>query len=125
MNSLFVVSSSELYAGCQNGDVYYSNNSGSSWTAINGSPDGSPIASISMYSNTLYVATGNEYAYTSTSITGGGSWTWYGQTVYRLFVSGLGTIYAGTQGGYVYSLTTGDEIGFVAASPINSLFIVG
>ena len=46
-------------------------------------------------------------------------------TVYSLFVNADGSVIdAGTQGGFVYSLSTGDELGFVTYSPINSLFFL-
>jgi photosystem II stability/assembly factor-like uncharacterized protein len=126
VNSIFIVSSTVWYAGSADGNVYYTANGGTSWTPINGLPDGSAIHNIFATQNMLYVDTANEYVYTSTSLTGGGSWTTYAQTVFSLFVNATGAVIdAGTQGGYIYSLTTGDEVGFVAYSPINSVFFLG
>ncbi len=123
VNGVFGTDAGDLYAGSADGFVYYSHDSGKNWAAINGAPDGSAIQDVYIGNNTLYVNTANEYAYTSTNLKGGGAWTTYAQTVYRLFVdSKAAIINAGTQGGYVYSLATGDELGFVTASPINGLF---
>lgn len=122
VNSIFITPTA-IYAGTANGSVYYSSNYGSSWSAINGQPDGSAIKDIFVTNDTLYVNTANEYAYSSSSLTGGGSWDAFAQTVYSLFVNSAGTmVYAGTQGGYVYSISNSAELGFVAYTLINSIF---
>ncbi|CEG58519.1 WD40/YVTN/BNR-like repeat-containing protein [Legionella fallonii] len=123
VNGVFVATNG-LYAASANGSVYYSNNNGISWTAINGQPDGSAVKTVYVADNILYIGTANEYVYTSTSLTGGGSWTPYAQSVYSLLVNSDGSIVdAGTQGGYVFSLLSGNEVGFITYSPINSLFL--
>lgn len=123
VNAIFV-SGTVIYAGTADGFVYYSTNNGATWTVVNDSPDGFAISNIYLSGNLLYVATAKEYVYTSTAITGGGTWTRAAQTVYRLFVNSSGTsLYAGSQSGFVYSLTTGDELGFVVYSPINAIFV--
>lgn len=114
-----------LYAASANGNIYYSNNNGLTWTAINGQPDGSAVQTVYVAANTLYVGTANEYVYTSASLTGGGTWTPYAQTVYSLFVNNGSIVYAGTQGGYVFSLSSGNELGFITYSPINSIYLLG
>ncbi len=125
VNAIFVATNA-LYAASANGLVYYSNNNGVTWVAINGQPDGSAVSSVYVAANTLYVGTANEYVYTSTSLTGGGAWTPYAQTVYSLFVNAAGSVvYAGTQGGFIYSLISGNEVGFVTYGPINSLYQLG
>jgi len=119
------VAGNAIYAGSSDGQVYYSPN-GVTWSAINGSLDGSTIQDIFISNNTLYVNTTNEYVYTSTNLTGGGSWNLFAQTVFSLFVNGDASInYAATQSGYVYSLTTGNQLGFVSYTPINSIFYLG
>ncbi|CDZ77343.1 putative protein related to plant photosystem II stability/assembly factor [Legionella massiliensis] len=125
VNGIFV-SANALYAASANGNVYYSNNNGFSWTAINGQVDGNAVNSVYVAANTLYVGTANDYIYTSTSLTGGGTWKPYAHTAYSLFVSADGSVVgAGTEGGYLYSLSAGEELGFVTYSPINSVFLLG
>ncbi|MCX7114619.1 MAG: YCF48-related protein [Gammaproteobacteria bacterium] len=125
VNSLFVVSLNVLYAGCADGYVYYSTDGGTSWVAINGSVDGSAVMGVYMANGILYVNTADEYIYISNALTGGGAWVAEGQTAYRLFVDATATyVLSGTQGGYVFSLSTGDELGFVTQSPINSVFML-
>ncbi|EHL28969.1 WD40/YVTN/BNR-like repeat-containing protein [Legionella drancourtii] len=115
-----------LYAGTENGSVFYSINNGASWIAINGQPDGSAIQSIFVANNTLFINTANEYSYSSSSLTGGGIWTAFAQSVYSLFVNSAGNLfYGGTQSGYVYSITDGTELGFITYTPINSVFVLG
>jgi hypothetical protein len=112
--------------GSANGTVYYSSNKGTSWTAIKSSPDNTAIYNVFATSNNLYVNTATQYAYSSTSLTSGSHWIPFGQTVYSLFVNAdASIIYAGTQDGYIFSLSTGDELGFVTYSPINSVFFLG
>ena len=124
VNSIYVTNTA-LYAGTANGNVAYSANGGMSWTIINGQPDGSAVRSVFATNNTLYVGTANEYVYSSTSLSGGGVWSTYAQTVYSLFVNADGSIIdAGTQGGYLFSLTNGSELGFITYSPINSVFLL-
>lgn len=124
VNAIFV-SNNALYAGTANGFVYYSANNGATWLAINDKPDDFAIHNIFLANNTLYVSTTKEYVYTSTTLTGGGSWSRLAQTVFSLFVNASGsTLYAGTQSGRVFSLTAGNELGFVNYSPINTLFVL-
>lgn len=124
VNGVFVIDNA-MYAGTANGNVYYSINDGSTWTPINGQPDGSAIKSIFVSNNTLFVGTADEYAYSSADLTGGGSWSPFAQTVYSLFVNPIdNTMYAGTQGGYVFSISTGDELGFITYSLINCVYVV-
>ena len=125
VNGIFITSGGALYAGSANGNVYYSTD-GITWSAINGSPDGSAIRNVFVTNSKLYVNTTNEYAYSSMNLTGGGVWDTYAQAVYSLFANLDGSIIdAGTQSGYVLSLTTGSELGFVTYSPINSVFFLG
>ena len=125
VKSLYIVPGVVLYAGSADGNVYYSTD-GMTWTAINGVADGSAIHSVYVTNSRLYINTANEYAYSSTSLNGGGSWQIYAQTVYSLFANLSGSIIdAGTQSGYVFSLSTGNELGFVAYSPVNSVFFLG
>lgn len=125
VNGVFATDNA-LYAANANGSVYYSQNNGLTWVAINGQPDTSPVKTVYVAANTLYVGTQNEYVYTSTALTGGGTWTSYAQTAYSLFVNPEGTsVIAGTQGGYVFSLDTGNEFGFITYSPINSVYLFG
>ncbi len=114
-----------IYAGASDGKVYYTTD-GTSWTAINGSPDGTPIRGVYVTDNLLYVNTANEYLYSSSSLTGGGTWTTFAQSVYSVFVNGDGSVIkTGTQDGFVYSLSTSDELGLVSYTRINSLFFLG
>jgi hypothetical protein len=125
VNGVFATTNA-LYAASANGSVYYSNNNGRTWVAINGQPDSSAVKAVYVAGNTLYVSTANEYVYRSTSLTGGGTWIPYAQTVYSLFVNTNGSaVIAGTQGGYVFSLSTGNELGFITYSPINSVYLFG
>ena len=119
------VSDTALYAVTANGFVYYSNLDGTVWTSINGLVDGSAVNTIFVSNTTLYVGTANEYVYSSTSLTGGGVWTAVAQTVHSLFVDSISQmLYAGTQGGYVYSLSEGLVLGFVEYATITSLFVL-
>lgn len=123
VNGVFTTTD-KLYAASENGSVYYSTNKGISWTAINGQPDGSAVNTVYVAADTLYVNTANEYVYTSPSLTGGGTWTAFAQTVYSLFVNANASqILAGNQSGHVFSLSLGQELGFVASTEINSVFL--
>lgn len=142
VNSLFVDSSNTIYAGSEDGNVYYSQNNGSSWSTISG-PESSipvPVQNVFATNSQLYVNTRQlssngtlppdtvnfEYAYASNSLTNSNPvWTLFSQITYTLFVNtDASLIYAGTQGGYVYSLTTGDSLGLITNSPITSLFFL-
>lgn len=143
VNSLFITPSNILYVGSEDGNVYYSINNGNSWNQIVGPLSGSsvPVHHVFATANQLYVNTRKvtsnstlppgtidfEYAYSSNSLTNPNpSWTLLSQITYTLFVnSDASMIYAGTQGGYVFSLTTGEELGFITYSPISSLFFLG
>ncbi|MFC3909318.1 WD40/YVTN/BNR-like repeat-containing protein [Legionella dresdenensis] len=115
-----------LYIASADGNVYFSQNNGVGWTAINGQPDTSPVKTVYVAANTLYVGTATEYVYTSTALTGGGSWTTYGQSAYSLFVNpDSSTVIAGTQGGFVFSLSTGDTLGFITYTLVNSVYSFG
>lgn len=127
--SIFVYDENHLYAGCTDGQVTYSSNSGNAWSNLNGvTPDGGtvPITDIWVGNSLLYVGTANENVYTNTNwnnVSSAPAWVWYAQTVYSLFVDLSATnILAGTQGGYVYSLSTGDVLGFIVNSQVNSVF---
>ncbi len=124
VNSVYAIDNT-LYAGTANGWVYYSENHGATWVSINSQPDGSAIKQIFVNKGSLYVNTGNEFAYSSSHLKGQGSWTAFAQTVYSLFVSPRdNTVYAGTQGGYVYSVTASTALGFVDYTLINSVFVL-
>ncbi|KTC73799.1 NHL repeat protein [Legionella birminghamensis] len=118
------ISAAGFYAGTGNGNVYYSANNGLSWTAINGQVDGSAVKGVYVANNSLFVNTANEYVYSSTELTGGGNWTAIAQTVFSLFVNSAGSLFAGTQGGYVFLVSQGIELGFVAYSPINAVAVL-
>ncbi|WP_058533464.1 WD40/YVTN/BNR-like repeat-containing protein [Legionella saoudiensis] len=124
VNGVFATENS-LYAASANGNVYYSNNYGLNWTAINGQPDGSAVKTVYVSANTIYVSTANEFVYATTALTGGGSWSPFAQTVYSFFISSYGNqSFAGSQIGYVYSLTFGTRLGFVANTLINTVFLL-
>ncbi|WP_419420929.1 WD40/YVTN/BNR-like repeat-containing protein [Legionella sp. D16C41] len=121
VNSVFVANN-VIYAGTQNGYVYYSINNGATWIPITSQPDGSGIRNIFVNNNNLFVNTVNEFVYSSLSFSG--NWNLVAQTAYSLFVDSLSNIFAGTQGGYVFLVTTGLELGFLTYSPINSVFVL-
>lgn len=139
VNSLFVTPTNILYVGNDDGNIYYSLNQGASWSQING--PGASVQNIFVTSDALYINTRSissnstlpagtvdfEYVYSSNSVTAANPvWTLLSQITYTLFVNAdASVIYAGTQDGYVFSLTTGDELGFITYSPINSLFFLG
>ena len=96
------------------------------WQASYPSADGSAITGIYFRGFYLYFGSANEnlYYYYLPPGLSPPTPTYFAQTVYSFFVnSDRSQIVAGTQAGYVFSLTTGDELGFVASTPINSLFI--
>ncbi|KTD66931.1 NHL repeat protein [Legionella steelei] len=142
INSIFLTSST-IYVGSEDGNVYYSMNNGSNWNRING-PESStpvPVQNVFAVNNQLYVNTRQtssnstfppgtidfEYVYFTNSLTDPNPiWTLLSQITYTLFVnSDLTVILAGTQNGHVFSLTTGDDLGFIINSPITSLFFFG
>ncbi|KTD01282.1 hypothetical protein OQJ19_01270 [Fluoribacter gormanii] len=142
VNSIFLTPST-IYAGSADGNVYYSINDGVTWNRING-PEASvpvPIQNVFATNNQLYVNTRQtstnstlppgtinfEYAYFTNSLTNSNPiWTLLSQITYTLFVNADATvIHAGTQNGHVFSLTTGDDLGFITYSPISSLFFFG
>lgn len=125
VRGLFVMANgTTLYAGSADGFVYYSSDAGASWTA-GITPDGSPIHAIFATNTTLYANTANQYVYTNPNLTAIGGWTPYAQSVYTLFVNANGSIInAATQAGFVFSLISGDNLGVVGMSPINSLFFL-
>ncbi len=125
VNAVFAVSAQLLYAGTANGNLMYSTNGGATWNATVAKPDNSAVKSVFVSNNTLYIGTADEYVYTNTSLIGGAAWTTYAQSVYSLFVNSAGNVIdAGTQGGYVFSLLNGAELGFVTYSPIKSVFLL-
>lgn len=140
VNGLFITPANTLYVGSNDGNIYYSTNNGASWTQISG-PEASssvPVYNIYAANNQLYVnvrrTSSNstlppgtvdfEYTYTSNSLTNPSPvWSLLAQITYTLFVNAdASAIYAGTQNGYVFSLTTGDELGYITNSPISSIF---
>ncbi|WP_454785956.1 InlB B-repeat-containing protein [Legionella sp. WA2024007413] len=142
LNSIFLTPST-IYAGSDDGNVYYSLNNGTTWNKING-PQPSipvPIQNVFATKSQLYVNTRQtssnstlppgtinfEYAYFTNSLTNSNPiWTFLSQITYTLFVNADATvIHAGTQNGHVFSLTTGDDLGFITYSPITSLFFFG
>ncbi|MCL9685136.1 WD40/YVTN/BNR-like repeat-containing protein [Legionella maioricensis] len=125
VNSIFVVSAQMLYAGTANGNVVYSTNGGATWNTTVAKPDTSAVTSVFVTSTALYIGTADEYVYTNTSLTGSNAWTTFAQSVYSLYVNSTGNVIAaGTQGGYVFSLINGNELGFVTYSSINSVFLL-
>lgn len=142
VNSIFITPANTIYVGSNNGNVYYSTNLGSSWNTINGPTllTGLSIQNVFATSTQLYINTRHissdstlpagtvdfEYAFTSNSLTNPNpTWSLLSQISYTLFVNAdASVIHAGTQDGYVYSITTGDELGFITYSPINSLFFL-
>ncbi|CAM2876545.1 NHL repeat protein [Legionella steigerwaltii] len=142
VNSIFLTPTS-IYAGSDDGNVYFSTDNGDNWNQISG-PESSvpvPIQNVFVVNDQLYVNTrqtsangtlppgtiGFEYAYFSNSSTAPNPlWTLLSQITYTLFVnSDASILHAGTQNGHVFSLTTGDDLGFITSSPITSLFFFG
>lgn len=142
VNSLFITAANAIYAGSADGHVYYSINNGNNWSQINGPATmvAAPVQNVFVANNQLYINTRQtsangtlppgtidfEYAYFNNNPTDlNPVWTLFSQITYTLFVnSDASVIHAGTQGGYVFSLTTGDELGFITYSPITSLFFL-
>lgn len=94
------------------------------------------MANNSLYASTRKVSTNGtvppgtvdfEYTYSTNSLTAmNPTWNLVSQVTYTLFVNAdASVLYAGTQDGHVFSLTTGDELGFITYSPISSLFFIG
>lgn len=143
VNCIYITSANVIYVGCNDGNVYYSNDFGAHWNKINGPTtlSGLSIHNIFVTSSQIYIGTHHistnstlpantvdfEYAYSSNSLTSATpTWTILSQLTYSLYVNAdASLIHAGTQDGYIFSLTTGDELGFVAYSPITSLFFLG
>lgn len=142
VNSIFLTPAA-LYVGSEDGNVYYSTNNGTSWVKISG-PEATvpvPVQNVFVGNNRLYVNTRQvssnstlppgtinfEYAYYAESVTNPNpQWSLFSQITYTLFVnSDASIIHAGTQNGHVFSLTTGDDLGFITSSPITSLFFFG
>ncbi|MCW8409622.1 hypothetical protein OQJ13_11635 [Legionella sp. PATHC035] len=142
INSIFL-STSSIYVGSNDGNVYYSTNNGTNWNQIRG-PEASvsvPVQNVFAVNGQLYVNTRQtstnstlppgtinfEYAYFANSLTDPNpTWTLLSQITYTLFVnSDASLMHAGTQNGHVFSLTTGDDLGFITSSPITSLFFFG
>lgn len=132
VNSLYIASNGYIYVGSNDGNVYFSTNNGLTWTTIIG-PAGVGIKDVFVTNKKLYVNTTAvndqgpyEYVYTSKQLTSSGSWEWYAQVAYSLFVSSdESVIYAGTQDGYIFSLLTGNEVGFITYTKLNSVFFLG
>ncbi len=142
VNSIFITAQNTIYVGSADGNVYYSTNLGTSWNLINGPSvmSGSPIQNVFATSTQLFINSRHvssdptlppgtvdfEYTFTSGSLTNPNPvWSIFSQITYTLFVNAdASVIQAGTQNGYVYSLTTGDELGFVSPDPITSLFFL-
>ncbi len=121
----FFALNQDYYIGSSDGQVYYSHDAGSTWQAINGAPDGSGIHGVFVANQTLYALTAHQYVYSSTALSGGGVWTPYAQTVYSLFMNTLASqVLAGTESGYVFSITNGLSLGLVTSSAVNSLFLL-
>lgn len=142
INGLFVTSASTIYVGRDDGNVYYLD-AGGSWVRINGpeSINSVPVQNVYIANNTLYVNTRKtsdnstlppktvdfEYVYSTSDLTKQNpTWNLIYQITYTLFINAdASLIYAGTQDGHVFSLTTGNELGFITYSPISSLFFIG
>lgn len=144
INSLFITTDTNanttVYTGNADGNVYYLKNN--TWTEVKG-PSSNPSTSIQnifVVNNTLYVNTRHvssnstlppgtvdfEYAYSTNAITANPVWSLLSQITYTFFVnSDASQLYAGTQNGHVFSLTTGDDLGFITSSPISSIFFFG
>lgn len=140
INGVFVTAAGVIYIGRSDGHVYYSTTNASTWLKINGPNPPVPIQNLFVVNNQLYVNTRQtssnptlpnntidfEYTYISDSATTSApQWSVFSQITYSLFVSNdANKIYAGTQDGYIYSLTNGNEIAFLSQMPITSLFFV-
>lgn len=125
VNGLFVTSSNIIYTGNENGCLYFSTNMGESWTAIMGPQPGVAIRDVYVTDDTLYVNTADGLTFTSNDLTTGSNWALHAQAVYHLFVShDARHILAGTQDGFVFSLRSGNELGFINYTKINGLFFL-
>ena len=117
-----------FYSGTQNGNVYYSINNGSTWTATTIPGGGSPVNSVFATTSTLYAATANGFIYYSAN--NGTSWSNTsqpdGSAVNSVFVK-ANTLYAGTANGNVcYSTNGGNSWNFVSqpdGSSVNSIYV--
>ncbi|KTD14500.1 NHL repeat protein [Legionella gratiana] len=135
------VTNGTIYIGStesNEGHIYYSPVSGGSWTKIPGPADVKGIRDVFVVNHILYANTApiqlppdgddkgpREYVYTYDLTTNGPWSSFIDQTVYSLFVSADGsTMLAGTQGGFVYSLVTGDLYGFITDTKINSVYLL-
>ncbi len=143
INGLFITQDNNIYAGNNDGYIYYSTDNGGNWTTINGpeATNSVPVKNVFVAQNQLYVNTLRtssnstlpagtvdfEYTYVSNSLTNPNpSWSLLSQITYTLFVNAdASVLYAGTQNGHVFSLTSGDDLGFIASSPVTSLFFLG
>lgn len=142
INSLFITPANTIYVGSQDGNVYFSLNNGVTWSLINGPETSTPVqvhnvfaTSSQLYVNTRQTTSNDtlppetidfEYTYSSNSLTDANPiWNLFSQITYTLFVnSDASLMYAGTQNGHIFSLTTGDELGFITHSPITSLYFL-
>lgn len=136
VNGLFIKDST-IYVARGNGNIYFSTDNGNNWTTIAG-----PLANVSvqniyatndkLYVNTRQTSSNSslppgtiniENVYYSDSLTNPSTWTLYSWISFSIFVnSDASKILAGTQNGHIFSLSTGDNLGFIIYSPITSLF---
>lgn len=141
INSLYILNSS-IYIGSEDGNIYYSNDNGALWNTISGPEADVPVpvqnvfaVNGQIYANTHQITNNNtlppntinfEYAYVANTLTAPSpSWSLFSQITYTLFVNAdASAIYAGTQNGHVFSLTTGNDLGFLSYTPITSLFFI-
>lgn len=142
VNSLFITpTTSIIYVGNADGNAYYSINNGTTWISMTGPTPTVPIQNIFVTDSTLYVNTRQlstnstlpastvnfEYTYFTNDLNHANpTWTLLSQITYTLFVNAdASIIYAGTQDGYIYSLITGNELGFITYSPITGIYFIG
>ncbi len=107
-----------FYAGMQNGNVYYSTNNGSSWTATAAPSSGSAIHAVFATTHRmLYAGAANGFIYYSTNQ--GSSWRSTsqpdGSSVNSLFVIS-DTLYASTANGFIYYSINGGTTWIRSAS---------
>lgn len=141
INSLYIYGS-KIYTGSSDGNIYYSTNNGSSFSTINGPINNIPIpvsihnifiVNDKLYVNAIQTSTNSslpvgtsnfENVYYSDSATNSNpTWSLYAWITYTLFVNkDASLMYAGTQNGHVFSLITGEDLGFITRSPITSLY---
>lgn len=123
------VATKGLYAGSENGNVYFSSNNGALWQTM-GNPDSSAVHSLFSASNKIYAGTANGSVWSSSDK--GMHWTSLGSpdstSVNGIYLDASGTIYAGTTMGNLYSLSppgsswitiTGPDSSSVSAVYIN------